>query len=228
MHIPVLLEETLEGLAIKPGGCYVDGTMGAGGHSEAILARGAGRLLGIDRDPEAVARCRKRLEPFAGRVTIARGNHSDLKTLAQANGFDGVDGVLLDLGVSSYQLDTPERGFSFRADGPLDMRMDCDKGQTAADWIATAEIPEMAQIFRQLGQEPQALRVAKAIDKARRKTPVQTTLQLAGIVADALPGRRGPHHPPPPVFQALRMHKKRVIQEHKAPVDGARANHYTR
>lgn len=221
MHIPVLLEETLQGLSVKPGGCYVDGTMGAGGHSEAILARGAGRLLGIDRDPEAIERCRKRLEPFAGRVTIARGNHSDLKTLAQTNGFDGVDGVLLDLGVSSYQLDTPERGFSFRADGPLDMRMDCDKGQTAAEWIATAEVSEMARIFRQLGQEPQALRVAKAIDKARRNSPIQTTLQLAGIVADALPGRRGPHHPATQVFQAIRMHINREMQELQAALDGA-------
>ncbi|HIV09488.1 MAG TPA: 16S rRNA (cytosine(1402)-N(4))-methyltransferase RsmH [Candidatus Spyradenecus faecavium] len=210
MHIPVLLEETVAALAPRPGCVYVDGTLGQAGHATAVmrLAGPTGTLLGIDRDGEALARARANLarDAVPGRHVLAQGGHGDLADIAAANGIAAADAILLDLGVSSDQLDTPGRGFSFRADGPLDMRMRNDAGETAADLLARLGVDEMARLFRELGEERQALRVAKAIDRARREAPITGTLQLAEIVARAVGGAHTPgRHPATRVFQALRM-----------------------
>lgn len=210
MHIPVLLEETVAALAPRPGCVYVDGTLGQAGHASAVmrLAGPTGTLLGIDRDGEALARARANLarDAVPGRHVLAQGGHGDLADIAAANGIAAADAILLDLGVSSDQLDTPGRGFSFRADGPLDMRMRNDAGETAADLLARLGVDEMARLFRELGEERQALRVAKAIDRARREAPITGTLQLAEIVARAVGGAHTPgRHPATRVFQALRM-----------------------
>lgn len=210
MHIPVLLEETVAALAPGPGCVYVDGTLGQAGHATAVmrLAGPTGTLLGIDRDGEALARAKANLarDAVPGRHILAQGAHGDLADIAAANGITSVDAILLDLGVSSDQLDTPERGFSFRADGPLDMRMRNDAGETAADLLARLDVSEMAKLFRELGEERQALRVAKAIDRARREAPITRTAQLAEIVAKAVGGAHTPgRHPATRVFQALRM-----------------------
>jgi len=208
MHIPVMLNETVDALEVKSGGRYIDGTLGGAGHSAEILRRaGSGtRLLGIDRDASALKRSAERLAEFPGQVVAVQGRHGEIARLARENGFEDVDGILLDLGVSSDQLDTPERGFSFRFEAPLDMRMDTDRGETAAQWLARQDVAQMAKVFREFGEEPQAFRIAKAIERERMKTPIETTGQLAGIVEAALGGRKGaPRHPATRVFQALRM-----------------------
>lgn len=210
MHRTVMLTETVAALAVRPEGRYIDGTLGGGGHAEAILRAGnpACRLLGLDRDPEALQRCRDRLQPFAGRTTLVQANFSDLARVAREQDFQEVDGIVLDLGVSSFQLADPGRGFSFLHDGPLDMRMDPSRGETAAEllqrmgdgWRA------LAVLLRDFGEEPQAARVARAIAAAGRDSPLRTTTQLAAVVERALGGRRGsPRHPATRVFQALRI-----------------------
>lgn len=208
-HQAVMLEAVVERLAIRPGGWYVDATLGSGGHAAAIMGRAgpAGRLLGIDRDPEALARATARLRGLPGEAVLVRGDHGELAALAAEHGFGAVDGVLMDTGVSSEQLDTPGRGFSFRLDGPLDMRMGPDAGETAAELLARLEVRELADLFRALGEEPRATRVARAIARQREKAPIATTGQLAEIVTRALGGgpRRGGRHPATRVFQALRM-----------------------
>ena len=188
MHLPVMLEETLERLDVRPGGVYVDATLGGGGHSAEILRRaGEGaRLLGIDRDEAALARAAKRLAALPGEKVFVHGNHGDLGRIADENGFQAVDGVLIDTGVSSDQLDTAERGFSFRNDGPLDMRMDPSRGETAADLIARLDVAGLAEIFRKYGEEPRAGHVARAVAKARDLAPITTTGQLADIVSRSL------------------------------------------
>ena len=208
MHVPVMLQETVDCLAVRPGGVYLDGTLGEAGHAAAILTRAGpgGRLLGIDRDPAALARAAARLQAVPGRAVCAHGNHADLGAIADARGFAVLDGVVLDTGVSSGQLDAAERGFSFQQDGALDMRMDPTRGETAAGLLARLEAAELAALFRTLGEEPQALRVAKAIVRERERVPVATTLRLAEIVAQTLGGRGGrKRHPATRVFQALRM-----------------------
>jgi len=195
-HIPVLFEETVGALAVKPGGRYVDGTFGRGGHAREIVRRG-GELLGIDRDDEAVA--------AAGELKVVKGRHGDLKELAYANGWKEVDGILLDLGVSSPQLDEAGRGFSFLREGPLDMRMDRSGGLSAADLVNGEGAERLEEIFRTLGEEPQARRIAKAIVRARGEgARFGTTKELADFI-ERLIGRRGGHHPATRVFQALRM-----------------------
>ena len=193
MHLPVMLEETLERLDVRPGGVYVDATLGGGGHSAEILRRaGEGaRLLGIDRDEAALARAAKRLAALPGEKVFVHGNHGDLGRIADENGFEAVDGVLIDTGVSSDQLDTAERGFSFRNDGPLDMRMDPSRGETAADLIARLDVAGLAEIFRKYGEEPRAGHVARAVAKARDLAPITTTGQLADIVSSS-PAATGP------------------------------------
>ncbi len=202
-------EETLERLDVRPGGSYIDATLGGGGHSAEILRRAgpSGRLLGIDRDEAALARAARRLESLPGEKVFVHGNHGDLGRIADENGFGEVDGVLIDTGVSSDQLDAAERGFSFRSDGPLDMRMDPSMGETAADLVARLDVAGLAEIFRKYGEEPRAAHVARAIVKARDLAPVTTTGQLADIVSRSLgaPGRSRGHHPATRVFQALRM-----------------------
>lgn len=221
MHISVLLNETLEALRVQPGGSYIDGTLGCAGHSAVILeqAGSEGRLLGIDRDTAALARAGERLKCVAGQKVLVHGEHGRIRDLAETNGFTGIDGILLDLGVSSDQLDTPERGFSFRADGPLDMRMKREAGETAADLIARLSVPEMARLFRELGEEPQAQRIARAIDRERQKAPIRTTLALADTVSRALGGAGGKRHPATRIFQALRMAVNGEMEDLKAALE---------
>ncbi len=215
MHIPVLLKETVDSLAVKPGGVYVDGTLGRAGHAGEILARaGAGTtLVGIDRDAQALKESAERLAPFAaGRIELVQGQHGDLAEIVHEKGLGEVDGILLDLGVSSPQLDEADRGFSFRADGPLDMRMDPSRGLTAADLVATKSENELVETFRTLGEEPNARRIARAVVRARERAPLATTGQLAELVERTV-GRRGAHHPATRVFQALRMEVNDEIGE---------------
>ena len=205
-HKPVLLSETISALAVKPDGLYIDGTLGRAGHTREILALG-GKVLGIDRDDQALEEVAKiaggEPEVFAN-LSVAKGRHGDLKRLADEKGWKKVDGILLDLGVSSPQLDEAGRGFSFLRDGPLDMRMDRAGGVSAADIVNEEDAGELAKIFRDFGEEPQAGRIAKAIAVARAKKRFETTLELADFI-EHLIGRRGGHHPATRVFQALRM-----------------------
>ncbi|MCZ7591472.1 MAG: 16S rRNA (cytosine(1402)-N(4))-methyltransferase RsmH [Kiritimatiellae bacterium] len=206
MHEPVLLEEVLVGLAVKPGGHYIDGTLGGGGHARAILEQAGpkGRLLGIDRDPHALALAQARLADLPN-ATLARGNFSEMKTLAQQHGLGGVDGVLLDIGVSSMQLDTPERGFSFQADAPLDMRMDPDIPRSAADWANQISESDLADVLWRFGEERASRRIARFIVEARQRAPIRTTSELAELVVRAKGGQRGRIHPATQTFQALRV-----------------------
>lgn len=206
-HCPVLLEETMELLSVRDGGTYVDGTLGGGGHAEAILRRiGAnGRLLAIDLDPEAIARAQVRFAAYGGVCRLMHGNYADMAALVHANNIRDVDGVLFDCGVSSDQLDVPERGFSFRADGPLDMRMDPTCGETAADLIARLPETELADLIWRWGEETAARKIARRIAEERLRAPICTTGRLAEVVADASGGRHGRIHPATKTFQALRM-----------------------
>lgn len=206
-HVPVLLNEVISGLAPRAGGRYIDGTLGGGGHAFATLAASApdGRLLGIDTDPAALAAAGQRLGLYGERATLAHGNFRDIGAIAQAHGFTAVDGILLDLGVSSHQLDTPERGFSFTADAPLDMRLDPTEGPSAADLVNETPEDELADIIYQYGEERGSRRVARFIAEARRKAAITSTAQLAELVAHALGGRHGKIHPATRTFQALRI-----------------------
>ena len=199
-HVTVMLHEAVDALGVKAGGVYVDGTLGRGGHAREILRRG-GRVIGIDRDAAAVRAVKGLKEK---NLKAIRGNHGDLVDILKKEGLEAVDGILLDLGVSSPQLDEGERGFSFRLDGPLDMRMDKSCRVTAADIIRERSEEDLTDIFRTFGEEPNARRIAKAVIRARSGQPVATTLQLAEIVVNAV-GRHGAHHPATRVFQALRM-----------------------
>ncbi len=204
-HVTVLLEEAVNATVPLGRGRIVDGTAGGGGHAEAILDQGPEvRLLAIDRDPEAVARVRERLAKYGDRARVVQGHYRDWRRLAQDNGWSEVDGILLDLGFSSYQMDTPERGFSFQKQGPLDMRMNRSEGESAADLVNRLEADELARLFRRYGEEPDARRISRAIVAAR---PIETTGALADIVASAVaPARRyGRIHPATLVFQALRI-----------------------
>ena len=191
MHKPVLLKETVDSLAVKPGGVYIDGTLGRAGHAREILARaGTGaRLVGIDRDTQALTESAERLGRVPGvSLTLVHGCHGSIAQIVRGEGIDVVDGVLLDLGVSSPQLDEADRGFSFRAEGPLDMRMDRSRGETAADVVATRNEDELVDLFRTLGEEPNARRIAKAIVKARAAVAVNDEL---GELERALEGGLG-------------------------------------
>ena len=199
-HIPVMLDEAVDALNVKKGGVYVDGTLGRAGHAREILLRG-GRVIGIDRDGDAISAVERLAESG---LKAVRGNHGDIAAIVRGEGLEAVDGILLDLGVSSPQLDEAGRGFSFRNDGPLDMRMDRSGGMTAADIVRNGSEEDLTNIFRTLGEEPNARRIAKAIVCARSRQAVETTLQLAEIVEKSA-GRRGAHHPATRVFQALRM-----------------------
>ncbi|ABU57202.1 16S rRNA (cytosine(1402)-N(4))-methyltransferase RsmH [Roseiflexus castenholzii] len=206
-HTPVLLTETLAGLQPHPGGWYIDGTVGGGGHAAAILEATApdGRLLGIDCDPAALAAAAARLAPYGERVTLVRGSFREIGRLAHKAGFVQVQGVLLDLGVSSYQLDTPERGFSFQASAPLDMRLDPDAPMTAANLVNDLPERDLADLIFRYSEERGSRRIARAIVEARQRRPITTTDELAEIVSRALGGRRGRIHPATRTFQALRI-----------------------
>ncbi len=208
-HIPVMLDECLEGLAIDPKGIYVDGTLGNGGHAAAILERleDGGMLIGFDRDVDAIERVKGRLKAGAGkRVELVHDNYANMAAQLDRLGVDRVHGLLLDLGVSSFQLDVAERGFSFQQDAPIDMRMDQTRGQTAGDLVNTASEQELADIIYRYGEERASRRIARAIIEARAKVRIETTAQLAGIVERAKGGRKGKKiHPATQTFQALRM-----------------------
>lgn len=203
-HVPVLLGEVIEYLAPHDGGIYIDGTFGAGGYAAAILAAANARVVGIDRDPTAIAAAQAQVEAAAGRLTLIKGEFAALDRIARDLGIEAADGVVLDLGVSSMQLDTPERGFSFRLDGPLDMRMD-SVGPSAADVIAERSESDLADIVYLLGEERRSRAVARAIVAARRERPITTTRALADIVARVVHGRPGDIHPATRTFQALRL-----------------------
>lgn len=207
MHRAVLLDEVMTWLAPRQGGVYVDGTLGGGGHTRAIAAAigPAGRLLALDRDPEAVSRARETLGDLAARCTLVRANFSDMKRVAEEHGVTDVDGVLLDIGISSDQLDEPERGFSFMRDGPLDMRMDRDGTPTAADLVNSLSESDLAEMLKRYGEEPRARAIARRVVEERRRTPFTRTAQLADAVAGVYGGRRGRIHPATQTFQALRI-----------------------
>ncbi len=204
VHIPVMVAEVLAALKPAPNGLYFDGTIGGGGHAAAILAASAptGRLLGSDRDGAAVEAASARLAEFAGRWEIQRRPFSEAAAWIAA---ESLDGALLDLGVSSPQLDQAERGFSFQADGPLDMRMDQRQGLTAAELVASLPAEELARLFWELGGERESRRLAKAIEAERTRRPLTTTGQLAALVARVLPRHGQRTHPATRIFQALRM-----------------------
>jgi len=206
-HVPVLLGPVLSGLKIKANGCYVDGTFGRGGHSSAILERlnADGRLIAIDRDPQAIGSAPQALVSDP-RFELIRGECAQLQKFIGERDLTGeVDGLLLDLGVSSPQLDEAGRGFSFLRDGPLDMRMDPDAGRSAAEWLATVDEKELRRVLKTFGEERQAGRIARAIVAARGEIPIERTGQLAGIIATAAPARGQRRHPATKSFQAIRI-----------------------
>ena len=207
MHRPVLAREAIDALAVRPDGVYVDGTFGRGGHSRLILERlgAAGRLIALDRDPQAAEAARAIGDP---RFTFFKARFSDLSMVPAP-----VHGMLFDLGVSSPQLDDPARGFSFRHDGPLDMRMDPEAGMSAAEWLATAEEQEMRRVIRDYGEERFAQQIAAAIVAARRREPIVRTRQLADLVGQAVRTREPGQDPATRTFQALRIHVNRELEE---------------
>ena len=212
MHQTVLLKEAVEALAVKPCGIYVDGTFGRGGHSRAILERlnDGGRLLAFDRDPQAVAAAEAIQD---ARLTVRHCNFGDLSEALRDAGIAAVDGVLLDVGVSSPQIDDGSRGFSFRFDAPLDMRMDTTQGETAAAFLASADIREITEVIRNYGEERFAFQIAKKIVAARREQPLETTGQLAALVRAAVRTRESGQDPATRTFQALRIHVNRELDQ---------------
>ncbi len=224
LHVPVLKDEVLQFLAIRPDGFYVDGTFGRGGHSRAILEQlgPRGRLLALDRDPDAVAFARD-LQAADTRFQIVHSAYSALgAVLAARDALGQIDGILLDVGVSSPQLEDPSRGFGFRASGPLDMRMDPGSGVSAADWLNAADEADIASVLWRFGEEQASRRIARAIVTAREAAPILTTTALAAIIEGAV--RREPgRHPATRSFQAIRIHINRELDELEAALRAARA-----
>lgn len=217
-HRPVLLDEVLDALQIKQDGLYVDGTFGRGGHAAAILERlhAPGRLLAFDKDPEALVFAAERFENES-RLIPRRGSFRNLGLVVTELGWRGkVDGILLDLGVSSPQLDDAGRGFSFLNPGPLDMRMDPQSGISASDWLAAAAAQEIADVLWRYGEERHSRRIARAIVAVRSTTPIRTTLQLAELIAATVPGREGKKHPATRSFQAIRIFINQELQDLEA------------
>lgn len=228
-HEPVMLAEALEGLAVRPGGRYVDATAGLGGHAAAIVERAmpGGRLLAIDRDPAAVATTTERLAPFRDAAIVVRGEFADVAAICTAHGFTAVDGILFDLGVSSMQLDAPGRGFSFQRDEPLDMRMDPESGPTAADLVNSYDERRLAALIYEYGEEPRSRRIARAIVQRR---PLRTTGELVSAIEQAVGQRtrggrggqgRGAIHPATLTFQALRIAVNRELEQLDAALAAA-------
>lgn len=220
-HEPVLLQEVLQWINTRPDGVYCDGTLGGGGHSEAILeaSDGTAVLYGIDRDETAIAAASERLKKYPGFHAL-RGNFHDGKELLREAGAGLLDGVLLDLGVSSPQLDTPERGFSYHTDAPLDMRMDRSRGMTAAEFLNTADEREIARVIREYGEEKWAARIAKIICEHRKEKPLETTFDLVDAVDAAIPKavrRKDDGHPARRTFQAIRI----AVNDELAPLEQA-------
>lgn len=208
VHKSVLLDETIENLKIQPDGIYVDGTLGGGGHSYEIASRlQGGRLIGIDQDDAAIAAATERLAPFSEKVTIVRSNYVNMKTVLEQQGIASVDGILLDLGVSSYQLDTVERGFTYKVDTPLDMRMDRRQTISAREIVNDYSEKELFRVIRDYGEDPFAKNIAKHIVQERAKAPIETTGQLNEIIKAAIPAkmRATGGHPSKRTYQAIRI-----------------------
>ncbi len=221
-HRPVMLHEVLAAIAPADGEVYVDGTFGGGGYSLPMLEAAGCRVWGIDRDPEAVARGRAAEASSGGRLSVVQGRFSQMDTLLAAQGVAAVNGVALDLGVSSFQLADPARGFSFRLDGPLDMRM-AKEGPTAADFVNKADEGALADVIRRYGEERRARRIARAIVAARRERPITRTVQLADLIASAASGGRGRLHPATRTFQALRIYVNQELGDNGELALGLRA-----
>lgn len=207
-HVSVLLEESIEALNLKDGGIYVDGTLGGGGHSHGILsACGGCSLIGIDQDKEAVAAATARLSEFSGRVTIVNDNFSNVKSILERLGVTKISGAVLDLGVSSYQLDNAQRGFSYMRDVALDMRMNTDSPKTARDVVNSYSIEELTRVFYEYGEEKWSKRIAEFIVERRAQKPIETTFELVDIIKAAIPkkARMEGGHPAKRVFQAIRI-----------------------
>lgn len=213
-HLPVLLEEAIRGMNIKPDGRYIDGTFGRGGHSAAILARlgDDGRLLAFDKDPRALETAQEKFS-HDSRFTLVQDSFARMAPHIAEQGWEQVDGILLDLGVSSPQLDDASRGFSFQKDGPLDMRMDTRRGPTAAQWLADAGEKEIARVLKEYGEERFAKRIARAIVAARTEQPITTTKQLSAIVAAANPAWEKGKDPATRAFQAIRIYINHELDE---------------
>jgi 16S rRNA (cytosine1402-N4)-methyltransferase len=213
LHEPVMVAEVLEHLAPARGGVFVDCTVGLGGHARALLEAGASRLIGLDRDPAALEHARAALEGYADRVELVHSDYRSVTQVLEARGIAAVDGVLADLGVSSMQLDAPGRGFSFRRDEPLDMRMDTSSGETAGEWIAGVDERTLADVIYQFGEERHSRRVARSIVEARTRAPIETTGQLADIVRRAIP-RKGYSRidPATRTFQGIRIWTNRELE----------------
>jgi len=213
-HYSVLLSETIEQLNIKPDGIYVDGTLGGGGHAYEVCKRlTTGRFYGFDQDDAAIAAAGERLAPFGEHVTIIRDNYCNAKSALREKGVDGVDGIVLDLGVSSYQLDTEDRGFSYRYDAPLDMRMDRRQSLTARDIVNDYSENELFRMIRDYGEDKFAKNIAKHIVKARADKPIETTFELNEIIKAAIPAKmRQNGHPSKQTFQAIRIACNRELE----------------
>ena len=223
-HRSVLLDECMDGLDIKPDGIYVDGTAGGAGHSSEIARRlGSGRLIAIDQDETAVAVATERLNALGKNTTVVRSNFSELASVCRSLGIEQIDGVLLDLGVSSYQLDTAERGFSYSADAPLDMRMDNRCSLSAYDVVNTYSAEELRRILYDYGEERFAPAIASAIVKKRESRPIETTAELSDIIKYAIPpaAREGGHHPAKRSFQAIRIEVNRELDVIEPAIKGA-------
>ena len=220
-HVPVLMGPVLDGLEIKADGIYIDGTFGRGGHSSAILKQlnADGRLIAIDRDPQAIASVPKALEEDP-RFELVRGEIAELSTCVGERELTGrVDGLLLDLGVSSPQLDEAERGFSFLRDGPLDMRMDPDSGVSAAEWLRSVKEAKLRRVLKIYGEETSATRIARAILAARENAPIRTTTQLAEIVGSVVPAHTRKKNPATKTFQAIRIFINRELEQLEKALD---------
>lgn len=222
-HISVLLDETIDSLNIKPDGVYVDGTLGGGGHSYQICSRlgDKGRLIGIDQDKEAIAAASKRLEVFGDKVTIVHSNYENISTVLKDLSIDGVDGIVLDLGVSSYQLDNVERGFTYKEDTPLDMRMNKDNPLTAKDIVNEYSEAELFRVIREYGEDQFAKNIAKHIVLARQEKPIETSFELNEIIKAAIPAkmRAGKGHPSKKTFQAIRIELNKELEVLESSLD---------
>ena len=214
-HKSVLLEEVIEELDLKPDGIYVDGTLGGAGHSSEMLRRAEiKKLIGIDQDPDAIKAASKKLEPYSERAVIVKSNYENIGEIIKSQNIDKVDGILLDLGVSSYQLDTPDRGFSYMSDAPLDMRMDTESVKTASDIVNDYSEQELFKIIRDYGEDRFAKNIAKHIVAARSKKKIETTFELNEIIRASIPAkvRETGGHPSKRTFQAIRIELNRELE----------------